>query len=31
MKFQGKLFVVLLLICSGNVFEKVGLVDQLIN
>lgn len=31
MKFLGKLFVVLLLICSGIVFEKVGLVDQLIN
>ena len=31
MKFLGKLFVVLILICSGVVFEKVGLIDQLIN
>lgn len=31
MKFLGKLFVALLLICTGIVFEKVGLVDQLIN
>lgn len=31
MKFLGKLFVVLLLICFGIVFEKVGLLDQLIN